>query len=190
MAVQLRTPLPAPASVGISQDNIMFGLILLAFMIFITMKGKLSIYMGFFAPGGSSAPAPANTSSPTAAQTAAQGQQVGLPNAAINPPNQAGPQNAIANALQGATGGMLGGGGVHLGPSTGQSWWNYFFPGITSWFGGGSSQSSGSSGGIAPSQGGGSTPSGNAQTQANQTGATLPQTSQSYGVGWGGGGAM
>ncbi len=42
--VALRTPIPSPASVGISQDNIIFGMIFLSFLIYITMKGELRTY--------------------------------------------------------------------------------------------------------------------------------------------------
>ena len=45
--VALRTPIPSPASVGISQDNIIFGMIFLSFLIYITMKGELRTYRAY-----------------------------------------------------------------------------------------------------------------------------------------------
>jgi hypothetical protein len=52
----LSVPKAALNSTGISQDNIIFGMVLLAFVIFITLKGELRIYMGFFTPGASEGP--------------------------------------------------------------------------------------------------------------------------------------
>ena len=43
---------------SIPQDNIIFGMVLLAFVIYITVKNELQTYMGFFSPSKStSAPA-------------------------------------------------------------------------------------------------------------------------------------
>jgi hypothetical protein len=47
----------AVTTTGISQDNIIFGMLLLAFVIFITIKGELPTYMGFFTPSKSQGPA-------------------------------------------------------------------------------------------------------------------------------------
>jgi hypothetical protein len=44
-------------STGISQDNIIFGMLLLLFIVFITLKGELRTYMGFFTPSGALGPA-------------------------------------------------------------------------------------------------------------------------------------
>jgi len=46
----VRTPLPRAASVGISQDVIIFGFLALAFVIYITVMGELPTYLGFFIP--------------------------------------------------------------------------------------------------------------------------------------------
>lgn len=64
-------------STDVSQDNIIFGLILLAFVIYITVKGELPTYLGFFTPQAGLGPKPqtvtatsAGTSStPTSAVT-------------------------------------------------------------------------------------------------------------------------
>ena len=37
---------------GISQDNIIFGIILLAFVVYITVEGELPAYLGFFILNG------------------------------------------------------------------------------------------------------------------------------------------
>ena len=36
---------------GIAQDNIIFAMVLFAFVVWVTSKGELSIYLGFFKPG-------------------------------------------------------------------------------------------------------------------------------------------
>ncbi len=38
------------STTGVSQDNIIFGLVLLAFVVYITVKGELPTYLGFFTP--------------------------------------------------------------------------------------------------------------------------------------------
>lgn len=43
-----------------NQGNVVFGALFLGFMIYITMKGELSTYMGFFIPSSSSTNPPAS----------------------------------------------------------------------------------------------------------------------------------
>lgn len=50
----MRTPIPKASSLGISQDNIIFGMVILAFIIYISMKGELKTYLGFFTPAAAS----------------------------------------------------------------------------------------------------------------------------------------
>lgn len=54
----MKTPI---LSGGIPQDNIIFAFIFLAFVIFITVKGELRTYMGFFVPGNATGPPPVNS---------------------------------------------------------------------------------------------------------------------------------
>jgi hypothetical protein len=77
----LSVPKAALNSTGISQDNIIFGMVLLAFVIFITLKGELRIYMGFFTPGASQGPSAVPVS--TAAQATTVGS--GTPGLSANP---------------------------------------------------------------------------------------------------------
>jgi hypothetical protein len=49
---------------SIPQDNIIFGMVLLAFVIYITVKNELQTYMGFFSPSKSTS-APAKTTAPS-----------------------------------------------------------------------------------------------------------------------------
>jgi hypothetical protein len=64
-----KTATTAGTSVGISQDNIIFGMVLLAFVIFITIKGELSTYMSFFTPGANLGPAAVPVSTSATAST-------------------------------------------------------------------------------------------------------------------------
>jgi hypothetical protein len=51
---------------GIAQDNIIFAMLLFAFVVWITTKGELKTYLAFFAPGtGAGPPVQAATASST-----------------------------------------------------------------------------------------------------------------------------
>jgi hypothetical protein len=82
----LQVPKQALQSAGISQDNIIFGMVLLAFVIFITIKGELSQYMAFFTPGANLGPAavPVSTTAQTSATTPIATGLTGAINSAIN----------------------------------------------------------------------------------------------------------
>src|ERR1700729_993077 len=41
---------------GISQDNIIFAVVIFAFIVWITTKGELKTYLSFFTPGATQAP--------------------------------------------------------------------------------------------------------------------------------------
>jgi hypothetical protein len=73
------------SSTGISQDNIIFGMLLLLFVVFITLKGELRTYMAFFTPSGFLGPSavPVNVGSTTNATTPA----VAAANATFGNPN-------------------------------------------------------------------------------------------------------
>jgi hypothetical protein len=73
----------AGTSTGISQDNIIFGMVLLAFVIFITLKGELSTYMGFFARGASQGPSAVPVS--TSPQSVVPSIGSGTPGVSANP---------------------------------------------------------------------------------------------------------
>jgi hypothetical protein len=74
----------AGTSTGISQDNIIFGMVLLAFVIFITLKGELRTYMGFFTPSGSLGPAAVPVSTAAQTSTPVATAQTGAINGLIN----------------------------------------------------------------------------------------------------------
>lgn len=62
---------------GVSQDNLIFFYLVFGFIMFITMKGELRTYMGFFAPGSAGVAAdkaatPANTGKETNSNTPAK----------------------------------------------------------------------------------------------------------------------
>ena len=59
---------------GISQDNIIFGIILLAFVVYITVEGELPAYLGFFIPQRNLGPPVDTVSASTTASTGAAGQ--------------------------------------------------------------------------------------------------------------------
>lgn len=54
---------------GIAQDNIIFAMLLFAFVVWITTKGELTLYLSFFKPGAAAGPAtdPVTASSTTGA---------------------------------------------------------------------------------------------------------------------------
>jgi hypothetical protein len=56
---------------GIAQDNVIFAMILFAFIVWITTKGELPKYISFFKPGAATGPAtdPVTASSTTGATT-------------------------------------------------------------------------------------------------------------------------
>lgn len=56
---------------GVSQDNIIFGLVLLAFVVYITVKGELPIYLGFFTPQSQLGPATDTVAATSASGTTA-----------------------------------------------------------------------------------------------------------------------
>jgi hypothetical protein len=99
-------------STGIGQDNIIFGMVLLAFVIFITLKGELRIYMGFFTPSGSLGPAavPVSTAAQTTTTPIATA-QTGAINNLINGTGLGGLITSLTG-VQPLTLGTTGGGGI------------------------------------------------------------------------------
>jgi hypothetical protein len=81
----LSVPKRALQSTGISQDNIIFGMVLLAFVIFITIKGELRTYMAFFTPGANQGPSAVPVS--TTAQTSTTTPAVAAANSIFGSPN-------------------------------------------------------------------------------------------------------
>lgn len=73
-------PSRAAAATGISQDNIIFAMILFAFVVWITTKGELQKYLSFFTPvAGKQGPAvdPVSASSTTGQTSTAANPNVG-----------------------------------------------------------------------------------------------------------------
>lgn len=52
----LAAPQRIAASTGVAQDNIIFAVVLFAFVIWITSKGELPTYIAFFKPGATQGP--------------------------------------------------------------------------------------------------------------------------------------
>jgi hypothetical protein len=74
----------ASAVTGIAQDNIIFAMILFAFVVWITTKGELATYAAFFKPGaGALGPTPdtVTASSTSGTSTPVQGACPGTTNA-------------------------------------------------------------------------------------------------------------
>jgi hypothetical protein len=64
-------PKQIAAATGIAQDNVIFAMILFAFIVWITTKGELQTYIAFFKPGAATGPAtdPVTASSTTGGAT-------------------------------------------------------------------------------------------------------------------------
>ncbi len=75
MSTILKGTLSAPGKIasgtGIAQDNIIFAMVLFAFVVWITTKGELPVYLSFFKPGASQGPPtnPVTASSTTGSVT-------------------------------------------------------------------------------------------------------------------------
>jgi hypothetical protein len=52
----IRAPSAISGATGISQDNIIFAMVLFAFVVYITTKNELPTYLAFFKPGATQGP--------------------------------------------------------------------------------------------------------------------------------------
>lgn len=110
-----------PSAAGIGQDDIIFAMLAFAFVVWITTKGELPIYLAFFKPGtGAQGPAPVavTASSTTGTSTPVTGAFPGTTNAAgsgivgqlLNPSTDpiAGPVSTIFKGLTNVPGWFTG----------------------------------------------------------------------------------
>lgn len=121
----LRAAIGAPSKVanatGIAQDNIIFAMVLFAFVVWITTKGELPTYLGFFTPiSGKQGPA---VDTVTASSTTGGASQI--PSSSV----LSGPLGNVVNTVQTV--------GNAAGKATGiQSWFQGtdFGSSVTGWF--------------------------------------------------------
>lgn len=81
----LNAPSKLAAASGISQDNIIFALVAFAFVVWITTKGELPTYLGFFKPSGSLGPVSTAISASSTTGAASPSGIPGVPGIAGNP---------------------------------------------------------------------------------------------------------
>jgi hypothetical protein len=85
-------PRQLSTATGISQDNIIFAMVLLSFFIWITSKGELPTYLAFFKPGNVGPPTDPITATPSTG-AAATNAATGTPN--VSNPGTSGAQNPV-----------------------------------------------------------------------------------------------
>jgi hypothetical protein len=87
------------SATGISQDNIIFGMLLIMFIVFITLKGELRTYMSFFTPSTVQGPAPVAVAVGSAASTVSPTGSAQIPTTSVLGNN---PISTVVNAVQSA----------------------------------------------------------------------------------------
>lgn len=86
-------PSKVAAATGIAQDNVIFAMVLFAFVVWVTTKGELGLYLSFFTPGSGAGP-PVDTV--TASSTT--GSATAIPSSSV----LSGPLGSVVNSVQGA----------------------------------------------------------------------------------------
>lgn len=85
-------PSKVAAATGIAQDNVIFAMVLFAFVVWVTTKGELGLYLSFFTPGSGAGP-PVDTVTASSTTGAAA-----IPSSSV----LSGPLGNVVNSVQSA----------------------------------------------------------------------------------------